>query len=327
MLGVVFKIMHWPGAGAMLLVGYIMLIFIFLPILLIIKIKNAKQKKEKWIFIIGFSALFIFGISSMFKMFHWPGAAILMLFGGLILISIFLPLYTWRWIQLEGKITGKFVYSIILSMFMILFFMLMSLNVSTHYFSVFIDHGNYEKTISTYLEKKNVNILNEIELQADSLKIKYDANQISQKADLLCEYITNLQINILSETENTNVLSPQELLNSLKMIKNKDNIDIVNSQLIGKNKDGKAKELKEKLINFKSEINIGFNNNHQLISLTDKLLDTSNQINFENNISWEQSNFENISLINAISKLNELQSKVRIVEVLALNHINEQINY
>lgn len=43
--GVLFKIMHWPGANIILFSGFLILIFIFLPVIFYHKYKEAYQKE------------------------------------------------------------------------------------------------------------------------------------------------------------------------------------------------------------------------------------------------------------------------------------------
>ena len=81
MLGILFKVQHWPGASVLMLLGWVLILFVFMPILIIGKLKSDASKSEKQIYILGSIALIIFELSAMFKMFHWPGAFPLMLLG------------------------------------------------------------------------------------------------------------------------------------------------------------------------------------------------------------------------------------------------------
>jgi len=92
-IGAIFKIMHWPGASAMLVFAIFISSFIFLPLFFIIKSKEVKATKEK--FIIGFGVIFgiLFSISTIFKIMHWPGAHLLWLVCLGVLFFLFLPLF------------------------------------------------------------------------------------------------------------------------------------------------------------------------------------------------------------------------------------------
>jgi hypothetical protein len=91
--GTIFKLLHWPGGSVLLLFGCTFACFPFLILLGIIKIKEYPNRFGK--FFIGLNVFFaICAIMALvFKMLHWPGAAILLIIGfGLGPILGFLPL-------------------------------------------------------------------------------------------------------------------------------------------------------------------------------------------------------------------------------------------
>ncbi len=92
-LGSILKIMHLPGANVVLLFSIFIISFIFLPIYFLVKTKEVKVVKDKFLF--GFGVLFgiLFCISTLFKMLHWPGATILWLTSLVVLFFLFLPVF------------------------------------------------------------------------------------------------------------------------------------------------------------------------------------------------------------------------------------------
>ena len=92
-IGSILRVMHWPGAGFLLVLAIFVASFIFLPLFFLIKMKEVKATKEK--FIIGFGVVFgiLFCISTMFKIMHWPGADMLWFTGLSVLFFMFLPLF------------------------------------------------------------------------------------------------------------------------------------------------------------------------------------------------------------------------------------------
>lgn len=89
--GVIFKSQHWPGASILLTVGAILSI-IFFALLLINEVSSIKNPLEK-------SAVLFFGITMIivilgfiFKVMHWPGAAVMIIIAhtGLFVASILL---------------------------------------------------------------------------------------------------------------------------------------------------------------------------------------------------------------------------------------------
>jgi hypothetical protein len=93
-VGALFKIQHWPGAGVLLVFGFILLGFLFFPSALWIMKKESKLKGSLFIYIMSIigGIIFIFGI--LFKIQHYPFAGILLIIGfssiGLILIPAIL---------------------------------------------------------------------------------------------------------------------------------------------------------------------------------------------------------------------------------------------
>ncbi|MGJ3236359.1 GldL-related protein [Marivirga sp.] len=96
--GAFFKIMHFPGAALLLLIGLMGISFIFLPLLLFNKFKDKVFKlmseKLKWIF--GTLSLMLILVGSCFKVLHLPGAMVLLGLGMIIFGILFLPFLFFR---------------------------------------------------------------------------------------------------------------------------------------------------------------------------------------------------------------------------------------
>ncbi len=73
-----FKIMHWPGAGIMIILGALALAFIFMPSALTVLWKETHSGKRLFLYISAFifGMLFIAGV--VFKIQHWPSAGLIL---------------------------------------------------------------------------------------------------------------------------------------------------------------------------------------------------------------------------------------------------------
>ena len=324
MLGVVFKIQHWPGSGPLLTVGYLSFVAVVLPLLLYSKLKNAKQKRDKQIYLLGTVALLIFILSGMFKIMHWPGPTIMMILGGILLVTAFLPLYTWRRIQLEGKITGQFIFTIILTMFLVLFTSLLALNVPTNYLAVFVDQAKDDIEISQFLETRNSQKVHDINQMPDSLYSESKAKHIKKEADNVCKYINNLMVSLVNEVDQVNAIGKTDQLKDPARIPDKGNTEISKSIMLGIQENGKAHELKETLKQFKTVLSTEFDTASEIVQLSVQLIDLSDHTKWKKNMTWERYHFENTPLISVISTLNQFQSSVRILESNALEVINNK---
>lgn len=92
-LGLIFKFMHWPGAGMMLVLGVVLLSLVFLPLMFTLKIKEQQQTKDKVVIGIGTFSAILISMGIMFKVMHWPGANLMISAAFLILLLLFLPVY------------------------------------------------------------------------------------------------------------------------------------------------------------------------------------------------------------------------------------------
>jgi hypothetical protein len=90
-MGIVFKFMHWPGASMGIVLGAVLLSFVFLPLILLLKIREKQTVMEK--LLVGFSALagVLVCMSVIFLVQHWPGAIMLGYGAVAVLIFMFVP--------------------------------------------------------------------------------------------------------------------------------------------------------------------------------------------------------------------------------------------
>ncbi|MBL7896791.1 MAG: hypothetical protein JNK50_15945 [Bacteroidia bacterium] len=93
LLGASFKVMHWPGANILMLLGIASMSLVFLPFMFTLKIKEKQNTKDKLILATGSIAATMVGITSLFKIMHWPYASILLSVTLSIVLLVFLPLY------------------------------------------------------------------------------------------------------------------------------------------------------------------------------------------------------------------------------------------
>lgn len=91
--GIIFKVMHFPGAGIAFILGMGLMVFVFLPIAYRNLLKSTTDSLLKWVYHAAFISFFIDFVGVVFKVLHWPGAAKLMIIGIPLPFIFFLPLY------------------------------------------------------------------------------------------------------------------------------------------------------------------------------------------------------------------------------------------
>lgn len=94
LVGSLFKVMHWPGAGASFILGAFLLVVLFLPITFIMRYKTADTGNRSMLLnIIGAACGIFLAGGITFKMFHWPMANIMYYTGIALLLFGYVPVY------------------------------------------------------------------------------------------------------------------------------------------------------------------------------------------------------------------------------------------
>lgn len=80
-LHILFKMLHWPGANLMMIVGLGSLSLVIFPILMKFKLHSASGFKEKFFHASWYISISFLILGYMFKLLHWPAANLLFLTG------------------------------------------------------------------------------------------------------------------------------------------------------------------------------------------------------------------------------------------------------
>ena len=91
--GSLFKIMHWPGAAVMIILGSFSFAFLFIPLIILKKFKEEPFSKDQIIYSIGIILGTVLGLGFIFKIMHWPMATILMLSSIILFNFLYVPAY------------------------------------------------------------------------------------------------------------------------------------------------------------------------------------------------------------------------------------------
>jgi len=113
-VGSLFKRMHWPGAGILITVGMMLIVFVFLPLYFITNHRQQVERKNPVYAIVGYLTIAFLLAAATFKIMHWPGAGYLVYASvGFILIG-FIPLYVVNVFQRSGKEKANLPYIVML---------------------------------------------------------------------------------------------------------------------------------------------------------------------------------------------------------------------
>ncbi|MEM9024365.1 MAG: hypothetical protein AAGB22_11520 [Bacteroidota bacterium] len=92
--GVFFKINHWPGAGILLMLGLSITSAFVFPFMAYLDFTKAGSTVQKVGTLSGYSAAILLSTATLFKIMQWPGFIQLYYPGLILLVFVFLPLFT-----------------------------------------------------------------------------------------------------------------------------------------------------------------------------------------------------------------------------------------
>lgn len=97
LLGIMFRVQHWPGADVMLLIGDVSLVFCMLTLLISVALVPAAFVGATRVrSLAGAIGGLLLGSGGAFKVMHWPSASIQMVLGMAIVAFVFLPIFFWQ---------------------------------------------------------------------------------------------------------------------------------------------------------------------------------------------------------------------------------------
>ncbi|RPH33865.1 MAG: gliding motility protein GldM [Bacteroidales bacterium] len=212
---------------------------------------------------------------------------------------------------------------------------MLALNVTTSVLDAFalIDNGlsgttkNYKiKNEKLYIQFENAFTLNKVKVGP----WKNKADEIRKEAQELINFVQGLKKEVVTLGEGgseTPALKGDEVL--CDFIENKGDLDKAATILIGIEGNGKAFDLKKKIIHFREFlINlIDSQKAPQLVESINGILNTDNPPQKEDGESntWESSRFEHIPLIAVIPQLTKVQVDVLNCEAEVVNYLLQQV--
>lgn len=169
-LGGIFKVNHWPGAGIMLTLGILMLIFLFLPLALINHYKSEGSRQNLLLYIVTWLTCFVVFGSMLFKIQHWPYAGKLLLISLPFPYVVFLPVF----LAITAKNRNLNIHNTVFVLFLLsgisVFSVLLSLNVSKERIDDSLNLSRNYNRIETVLDKIPVYAAdNAVNLKIDDL--------------------------------------------------------------------------------------------------------------------------------------------------------------
>ena len=191
-IGAFFKKMHWPGAGILVSVGILLMVLVFLPLYFISNQKEQAEKKNPVYAIVGYLTLALLLAGALFKLMHWPGAALVLQLGTGFLIIGFIPLYVVNAFQRSGskKITLPYIAMLLVGIALVMIFT--NVNIGKSGIDVYVDEALNNEAQVVQAQKGTGNLLDWAKDSCDAACLQ-TINAIHSDARSLQAMISGMQ--------------------------------------------------------------------------------------------------------------------------------------
>jgi gliding motility-associated GldL-like protein len=196
-LGTLFKVQHWPGAGIVISLAALSGIFLLIPALLADRLADSEKKSKRPVYILGAVSIACYSAGLLFRIMHWPLAGELVLSGLVIFCLVVFPWYTWLTWREENSIKASFIFIIIGSLLIIVPGALINLNLQHTYESGFyFNMGQQDALYKSMSESTN----SKLNLYRDSTGYK-DMEELHSKTEVLLDLIFNIEEEMILQAE------------------------------------------------------------------------------------------------------------------------------
>jgi hypothetical protein len=196
-LGTLFKIQHWPMAGALLTLAALLGILFFIPALALSRLSDQENKAKRPVYIIGAAGTVLFVAGMLFKIQHWPLATVFILTGIFLLCFLAIPLFTWLTWKEETHISPIFIFLIIGFLLIVVPGAMITLNLQHSYQGFYYTNNDQQKALYDYLFRNNSSL---ISMYKDSLNY-HEMEQLHSKTTGILAIISNIQEKMVQVSE------------------------------------------------------------------------------------------------------------------------------
>ena len=180
-IGALFKMMHWPGASILMILGFLLVTFVFLPFYFVLSYKEQAEKPKIIFPIVGYTTLALILIGAIFKIMHWPGASVMLSLSMAMILIGFVPLYIIQVFKKTSEKKGNIAYVVMLLIGISIVVLLWRVNISKYTINRLTEMTTHNIESVELLNKRISQIT---EFTTDSLKIP-EVEKIMQYSDEL----------------------------------------------------------------------------------------------------------------------------------------------
>jgi hypothetical protein len=195
--GTLFKIQHWPMAGALLTLAALSGILFFIPALALSRLSDKENKAKRPAYILGAAGIILFCAGMLFKMQHWPLATLFIVIGIILLCFVAFPMFTWLTWKEESHISSMFIFLVIGFILIVVPGAMITLNLQRSYQVYYYPNVDQQNLLYDYLFRNNSSI---IDRYKDSLNYN-QMEQLHSKTIGILKTISNIEVKMVQASE------------------------------------------------------------------------------------------------------------------------------
>jgi uncharacterized protein with PQ loop repeat len=195
--GTLFKIQHWPLAGAILTLSALSGILFFIPALALSMLSDQENKAKRPVYILGAVGIVLFIVGLLFKMQHWPLATVFLLTGIFLLCFLAFPMFTWLTWKEGNNVSSRFIFLVIGFLLIVIPGAMVTLNLQHSYQEYYYPNNDQQNALYDYLFRNNSS---QISRYNNSLNYP-EMGQLHSKTIGILTIISNIQEKMVQESE------------------------------------------------------------------------------------------------------------------------------
>lgn len=288
--GLLFKIMHWPGAQIMMISGFCIVGYIFTPIYFSLKIKKHEDRLLKILDFISIFTLINLSTGAILKLIDSEIGYYISLIGLISLTGFFIPILTYIIVKNKNnRVKRLMVLSAAVIYLFASIYISRVIDLKPQILDTYSIIDNAQNNQMTQYQQNSIDYVNLLKNHPEKDKIK----KLKNKSDSISSYIQDLKTEIVQKCS--------------------DNDSLLNHILF---EQRRASELKMELVNYKTYIKTDFLNHIDSLEFEKTLSLKVN--NPEISESWEDEYFNHIPMAGIIAILSGFQSNIRYIERLII---------
>lgn len=316
--GVIFKVNHWPGAGILLTLSIILMVFYFFPIALINSYKQHKNKSQLHLYLIAYLTIAFTSLGMLFKILHWPGASIMLFIGLPLPFVLFLPFYMRYHNKTKAKSDKNFFGVIFFMMYLAILSTLLAKNVTKNTIDSIIPLIEESVSQSKILALRNDQLYEDFTQNHKNETELIFIKTLNTNADNLCEILENAKIELMlaASKENQAIISGKSV--NYRDLKGSDKKDNTVSFISQKGDETGENLVQSRLIDFENSIK-DLSDTYDLNEILNPKDGSYSLAIIRNNIYFAR--ITSKTLVENLSAFSFMQNRVRLIEYQILNRL------